>query len=399
MATYRPDPASEWLAAVRGNLVLVVPSSSAPTLAELWPRLAEPDPTALVLDRLAENGLASTPSFALVVRDDEGGARAVVRGPLGVRAGGTTVSGIGVSTWAERMLDPGDVGHGEMLIGPVAELGADGGDASLPVLEAVVPARCVRSSAHEPVAQGETRSSASAAVLLPAAPPTPAPSPPAFHVSVPPVRPAPPPATAPAPATVAAEQTMVPVEDTIAVPVPLPGRVTPAATGSDPVGVVPIGGSLDGDHDGLTVASVDLRRLRAERAERAERDSEAASAPDQERTRPGAVPNLRMPDGALEAIGHEVVLGRAPSVSQVSGVRLPRLVTIGAGDPDISRNHLRVTLEGGTVVVTDLQSRNGTHAVAPGKPPIKLRAGEPTPVLVGTVLDLGGGWTIQVVGD
>ena len=109
-------------------------------------------------------------------------------------------------------------------------------------------------------------------------------------------------------------------------------------------------------------------------------------------------PHLRMPDGALEPIGHELVLGRAPSVSKVSGGRLPRLVTIGHGDPDISRSHVRLALEGGTVVVTDLHSRNGTLVVAPGKPPVKLRAGEPTPVLIGTVVDLGGGCTLQVVG-
>ena len=105
-----------------------------------------------------------------------------------------------------------------------------------------------------------------------------------------------------------------------------------------------------------------------------------------------------MPDGSVEPIGHEIVLGRAPSVTQLSGTRIPRLVTIGAGDPDISRNHLRVAVEGDTVVVTDLHSRNGTHVVAPGKPPMKLRAGEPTPVLTGTVVDLGGGWTVEVVG-
>ena len=29
---------------------------------------------------------------------------------------------------------------------------------------------------------------------------------------------------------------------------------------------------------------------------------------------------------------------------------------------------------------------------------MKLRAGEPTPVLIGTVVDLGGGCTLQVVG-
>ena len=82
----------------------------------------------------------------------------------------------------------------------------------------------------------------------------------------------------------------------------------------------------------------------------------------------------------------------------MSGGRLPRLITVGGDDPDISRNHLRITLEGDTVVVTDLHSRNGTLVVAPGKPPVKLRAGEPTPVLTGTVVDLGGGCTLQVVG-
>jgi len=186
---------------------------------------------------------------------------------------------------------------------------------------------------------------------------------------------------------------MVPVEDTIAVPASARAMPAPAFAGGG--GGATAGGALDGDHDGLTVASIDLRRLREQRAERSG-EPEGATGGE---SSAGAVTNLRMPDGVLESIGHEVVLGRAPSVSQVSGVRLPRLVTIGAGDPDISRNHLRVALEGGTVVVTDLHSRNGTHVVAPGKPPVKLRAGEPTPVLAGTVLDLGGGWTIQVVGE
>ena len=76
---------------------------------------------------------------------------------------------------------------------------------------------------------------------------------------------------------------------------------------------------------------------------------------------------------------------------------MPRPVVIGAGDPDISRTHLRVAVEGGTAVVTDLESRNGTQVVAPGQPPVRLRPSEPTPVLPDTVIDLGGGWTIQVV--
>jgi pSer/pThr/pTyr-binding forkhead associated (FHA) protein len=94
-----------------------------------------------------------------------------------------------------------------------------------------------------------------------------------------------------------------------------------------------------------------------------------------------------------------VLIGRSPSVSQVSGGSMPRLMIVGTGDQDISRNHAQVALEGDTVVVTDLHSRNGTLVVLPGKSPQKLRAGEPTAVIVGTVIDLGGGVTITVVGS
>jgi pSer/pThr/pTyr-binding forkhead associated (FHA) protein len=79
----------------------------------------------------------------------------------------------------------------------------------------------------------------------------------------------------------------------------------------------------------------------------------------------------------------------------VSSGALPRLVTI-PGDKDISRNHAQFAVEGGTVVVTDLHSRNGTQVIMPGKPPQQLRQGEPTAVIVGTVVDLGGGVTLTV---
>ncbi len=146
----------------------------------------------------------------------------------------------------------------------------------------------------------------------------------------------------------------------------------------------------------MTVASVDIRRLRAERAARVTTATPANGASG---ASAASMVSIRLPDGSLEPIGHEVVLGRAPSVSKISGGRIPRLVTIGLGDPDISRSHVRLALEADTVVVTDLHSRNGTHVAQPGKAPVKLRAGEPTPVLAGTVIDFGGGWTIQVVAD
>ncbi|MHA7986928.1 FHA domain-containing protein [Rathayibacter sp. CAU 1779] len=167
-----------------------------------------------------------------------------------------------------------------------------------------------------------------------------------------------------------------------------------------PIGLAPAGavsGSAPGplgDHDGLTVMSGDIAALRSAAG--------AASAPAPE---PVAVPapaadggfTLRLPDGSSEPIDGMVVVGRAPSVSKMGGGKVPRLVTVDSVEHDISRNHVQLTIEGGTVVVTDLHSRNGTLIALPGKTPQKLRAGEPTSVIAGTTIDLGSGVTLDVV--
>ncbi|QTX04437.1 FHA domain-containing protein [Agromyces archimandritae] len=137
----------------------------------------------------------------------------------------------------------------------------------------------------------------------------------------------------------------------------------------------------------MTVAAADIRRMREER-ERSGAPQAAPSGP--------AAPVLRLPGGGTESIGHELLIGRAPSANRVAAGRLPKLVRVGVDDPDISRTHVRLGLEGDTVVVTDLDSRNGTIVVQPGKAPVRLRGGEPTPVLVGTVIDLGGGVTLAI---
>ena len=66
------------------------------------------------------------------------------------------------------------------------------------------------------------------------------------------------------------------------------------------------------------------------------------------------------------------------------------------GSTDISRNHVRISLEGGVIVVTDLHSRNGTDVTLPERPKQRLRGGEPTAVLPGTVVDLGDGITLTI---
>lgn len=387
MATYRHDSEGAWFAAVRGGVILVVPSDAVGELTALWSEFGDGDPTSHVLDRLTAKGLAATPSFALVVRDETAdSARVIVRGPITVRSGSDEIHDAGVSSWVERVLDA--AASIEIVVGSEVDEASE----PLPVIEAVVPVRSVVSDGVEPIVRAKPDSGSPAAsdafptpLQTPAPPPVVA-VPSAVPAVAPPATPAP--VTGPAeaadePALVrASELTMVPDEETVVGS----SAAIPEAAPAD---------EIDGDHDGMTVASVDIRRLRAERAARGgapDPTGAAASVPT-----PHTPASIRMPDGTLEPIGHELVLGRAPSVSKVSGGRIPRLVTIGLGDPDISRSHVRLALEGDTVVITDLHSRNGTHVVAPGKAPVKLRSGEPTPVLTGTVVDLGGGWTIQVV--
>jgi hypothetical protein len=106
--------------------------------------------------------------------------------------------------------------------------------------------------------------------------------------------------------------------------------------------------------------------------------------------------SLELPDGSRAPLDMVVLVGRAPSVAV--GAPPTRLVRLD-GDGDVSRTHARVAVEGGTVVVTDLGSRNGTIVRIPGRPAQKLRDGEPTPVLVGTVIDFGGGLELNVRDD
>jgi hypothetical protein len=157
----------------------------------------------------------------------------------------------------------------------------------------------------------------------------------------------------------------------------------PASAGSDATA------TDGGDHDGHTIASGDIAKLRAARRERAAQP--AAPTPP---TAPAL--HLELADGSRELLAAPILVGRAPSADKVSGTQIPRLLTVAGTDQDISRNHVRFAVEGGTVVVTDLHSRNGTLAILPGRDPQQLRPGEPTSVIVGTVIDLGGGVTFTV---
>ncbi len=375
----QPSDAPSWMLIASPTCVLALPAAAATAFdeARLAAALASIDGFRTTLELLVAGGIAGAPSFALV-DGDATVARVVLRGETSVTVTSIdpeiaelTIGGTGMATWSERVLEGARSLH----------LRVPGSTWTLHLGPAVVA----------PVTAPSTT------------PPAPV------------VRPE---------AAAVAEATLVPSSQ-IEVPVAVvAGTDADASEGydflfGDTIYRTRAGASIripnpdperPGDHDGRTMLAADLGLHEPPPAV-----SEATViAPIPGHVRAPAVPALpqapptdpptdpapRMPatlqleraDGGRESLGIPVLIGRAPSVSGsalASGPR-PRLITI-PDDKDISRSHVRVAVEGDAVVVTDLASKNGTVVTLPGASPRKLRSGEPTVVLPGTLIDLGGG--------
>jgi hypothetical protein len=101
-------------------------------------------------------------------------------------------------------------------------------------------------------------------------------------------------------------------------------------------------------------------------------------------------------DGGSAELDRAVLVGRAPDPSK-SSFRDPRLLTVQSPGHDISRTHVQVAPDGWQIVVTDLQSTNGTTLVRPGGyDQQRLTPGEPVPVQLGSVLELGDGVSVTI---
>lgn len=376
---YRPAGGSGWLAVASADRLLVLHPSGLDTGIAVFERGdSSGQGFQVALDELTRGGLSATPPFALLEwsgDDAERALRVIVRGGVRavVTAGGSehTLDGTGVSTWTEQSFR--QVTAFEVVVVPEPDA-AFAGDRWLPLNSGITVVTRVASA----------------------------------HGAVVTAKPAPTPATRPV--RVAAEVSEATVSDLPAGPEDAPSELDSNARPTDEgydyhfgetmyrnVGdtsageaspVAEASGAPVGDHDGMTVMNSDLKKLRADRKTRVA-DAQAPAAP------PATQLFLELSTGTRELLSQPVVVGRAPTASKVSSGALPRLVTI-PGDKDISRNHAQVAVEGGTVVVTDLHSRNGTQVIMPGKPPQQLRQGEPTAVIVGTVIDLGGGVTLTV---
>lgn len=90
-------------------------------------------------------------------------------------------------------------------------------------------------------------------------------------------------------------------------------------------------------------------------------------------------------------------IGRRPSTPRIVGGRHPRLVRVPSLSREISSTHLEIRQEGSIVVVTDLDSTNGTVITPPGAPALKLRQGESVVVVAGSVVDIGDDVRIEIL--
>lgn len=431
---YRPaQGGTSWWIAAEGPAVAALAATVSPHTAEaVWRRLGDGGIGA-VLDALTGafgTSLSAIPPFALAVAE-EGGIRVAVRGAVSVIVDGVDgaqeVSGASVATWSERFV----AGAARVTIAA----GATGEDAVVPLHSGVAradlvvvtvgaaspsaaaaPAFAERDAPTDAVLAAEAPSaeavsvSAAAAALAddqavadaavpPAdvsaaeappvdAPPAP-PTPPLLTPELP--APPPPPTTGPiagvgdtlGPAMTTAlpeapdEHEMIWGETIARSPRPALSAQTPSAPEVQPA-------ARAGDHDGATISVVEARALRdAERAQFESTDGVPPRRPSRGR--------ILLSTGEVVELERPVVIGRRPKSTRTSGAELPTLIAVDSPQQDISRSHVEIRAEGDHVLVTDLDTTNGTLLHRVGQTPVRLHPGEPTMVVTGDSLDLGDG--------
>lgn len=180
------------------------------------------------------------------------------------------------------------------------------------------------------------------------------------------------------------------------------------------------GEQVGGDHDGHTLSVEEVRRLRSEGSDSAPPDRafgalgpksvQALICPDGHPNPPydascrvcGAglegsptvidrppLGRLRFSTGDDVLLDRPLIVGRKPDPTGRRFSDIPRELKLDVGD-GLSRSHALVHLEGWQVRIEDLGSTNHTTVTLPGRPPQRLREGQPVLVVDGTVIDLGG---------
>ena len=122
-------------------------------------------------------------------------------------------------------------------------------------------------------------------------------------------------------------------------------------------------------------------------------DAGTAPAPLADAARYG----FRLPDGGEVRLDVVYYLGRRPRSPRITDGPLPRLITVTSATSAVSGTHLEIRQEGDTVVVTDLNSTNGTIVNSPRGKRQRLGSGQSLTVVPGTTVDIGDGNIIEVL--
>lgn len=147
----------------------------------------------------------------------------------------------------------------------------------------------------------------------------------------------------------------------------------------------PLTTNAPGDHDGNT-------------QEQASRRAPTGSSAGVFGARPA--PQAEFPGRAVLSTGRVLtlervlVIGRRPRVTRTAPDVVPALIAVESPTHDISRNHLEIRREGDTVLVTDLDTTNGTVLLRGTDAPRRLHPGEASLVISGDVIDIGDEVTI-----
>lgn len=97
---------------------------------------------------------------------------------------------------------------------------------------------------------------------------------------------------------------------------------------------------------------------------------------------------LRLSSGDDIVLDRAVLLGRSPSLDRLVDGERPHVVKLPSPGQDISRNHVEVRIDGWHVLVTDLNSTNGTIVTRPGVAPERLRPNDAAMIEPGTVVSI-----------
>ncbi|GAB3916432.1 hypothetical protein GCM10011575_24590 [Microlunatus endophyticus] len=373
----------DWLV-LSGPTSLVVMQPAAPQwsdlISEVWEEVVSAASIGDLAARLAIFNLDRMPDFAALFWE-RGEMRSLVRGRVSLvdpATGRPIADGEGIRTWTEIGL--GGLQRVEVRAGEQS----DDEELELPLVIGAVGASRVVIDCSEEVQihspQGTLVGDPASLRLLQAPAPEPVPVPASEPVPATEPVPAPAPVPAPEPATAPQPAREPEPEPTIALPVPpAEPQPSPMETAETLHGQPPVPPAGSEDEVAKTIFATNLPGLPV--------------APQAQRPVLGV---LHPSSGGRIEIDRPVVIGRSPAANRVSGDQLPRLLTVPSPSHDISRTHVQVAPINDRIVVTDLNSTNGTVLIAPDGRRIDLRPGVGVPVDAGSVIDLGDGVTIAV---